>query len=378
MKNTFCYIHIPFCTSKCKYCRFASFWNTELLKISLYVGKLIEEIKKSSYSVENENLKSIYFWWWTPSVLSIKQLNSIIKAIKSKYNFDENIEINIEATPITVNQKNIVWWKEIWINRLSIWVQSLNTNTLKEIWRWEKWDIIKALDSLNNEGYDNISVDFIIWLPHVKKWDLKKDIEYLLDNYTFIKHISVYMLEEYYEQWWIDNEKWKTYSKFQNVVYPNDWINLWLEEDDYLWEYVEIKEFLKNRWFNSYEISNFSKPWYECRHNQSYWQHSNVVGYWLWAHSFINDVRFSNSEEFMWYYTLDKSDYEILDYNDLFIEKIMFWLRTSWLAKELYENLDNNKLNEFIKEWLLYKNDEVLKITDKWILLLDYILWEIL
>lgn len=378
MKNTFCYIHIPFCTSKCKYCRFASFWNTELLKISLYVDKLIEEIKKSSYSVENENLKSIYFWWWTPSVLSIKQLTSIINTIKSKYDFDENIEINIEATPITVNKKNIVWWKENWINRLSIWVQSLNSHTLKEIWRWEKWDIIRALDSLNEVGYDNISVDFIIWLPHVKKWELKKDIEYILDNYSFIKHVSVYMLEEYYEQWWIDNEEWKTDSKFQNVVYPNDWISLWIEEDYYLWEYVEIKEFLKNRWFNSYEISNFSKPWYECRHNQSYWQHSNVVGYWLWAHSFINDIRFSNSEEFMWYYSLEKNDFEILDDNDLFIEKIMFWLRTSWLEKELYEKLDINKLSEFIKEWLLYKNGDILNITDRWILLLDYILWEII
>ncbi len=389
MKDIFCYIHIPFCSSKCKYCRFASFWNMEMIKINLYVENLIKEIKMSSYSIWDKNLKSIYFWWWTPSILSLKQLSNIINELKNKYDFHEKIEINIEATPITINKENLVWWKNMWINRLSIWVQSLNSNALKEIWRWEKWDIIKSLDNIkillqastlyeSDQDYFNISIDFIIWLPYVKKWEIKKDIEYILDNYPFIKHISIYMLEEYYEKWIINDEKNKTYSKFQNIVYPNDWKNIWITEEQYLWEYLEIKLFLASRWFFSYEISNFCKVWYECKHNESYWNHSDVIAYWLWAHWFLNNIRFSNSEEFYDYYSWIKKTFEILDENDLFLEKIMFWLRTNWLDKELYEYLNINKIQEFIDEWLLHKNDDLLKITDKWVLLLDYVLWEII
>ncbi len=390
MKNNFCYIHIPFCSSKCKYCRFASFWNSELLKINLYVEKLVDEINKSSYSLDNNKLHSIYFWWGTPSVLSINQLEKIINTIKNKHELDEKIEINIEATPITVTKENIEWWIKSWVNRISIWVQSLNTDTLKEIWRWEKWDIIQALENIKDiflplpkgvpegGGIINISVDFIIWLPHAQKWEIKKDIEYILDNYDFINHISVYMLEEYYDKWEAFNEEGNLDSKFQNVVYPNDWKNIWISEDDYLWEYIEIKEYLKNRWFNSYEISNFAREWYECKHNMSYWNHSNVIWFGLWAHSFVNNIRFSNSEEFVHYYSWITNDLEVLSVDDLFIEKIMFWLRTSWLDKEIYEKLEYNKLLQFENDWLLYLEDDVLKLTDRWVMFLDYILRELI
>ena len=376
MKENFCYIHIPFCTSKCKYCRFASFWGMDLLKINLYVHKLIEEIEKSYFTIENNILKSIYFWWWTPSVLTIKQFENIFKVLKTKYVFDKNIEFSIEATPITITRQNLIWWKKIWINRISIWVQTLNTESLKEIWRWEKWDIIKALDILFDFAWDfNISIDFIIWLPYVKKWDVTKDLEYILHNYYYVNHVSIYMLEEYCEQWIND-------SKFQNIVYPNDWWHLWIGEEDYLWEYIEIKNFLKNKWFNSYEISNYAKPWNECKHNQSYWNHSNILAFWLWAHWFINNIRFSNSEEFLSYYSWTSKDYDILLESDIFIERIMFWLRTTWLVKDDYNSLNTEKLDYFIKEWLFEKDinniNERIFLTDRGVLLMDYILWELI
>ncbi|MDP2090553.1 MAG: coproporphyrinogen-III oxidase family protein [Candidatus Gracilibacteria bacterium] len=392
MKNTFCYVHIPFCTSKCKYCRFASFGNIEFLKINAYVDKLINEIQRSSYCVKNNTLKSIYFGGGTPSILSTKHLKNIIKSINEKYIFDKNIEINIEATPITVTKENIKSRIEIGINRISIGVQSLNRDTLKEIGRGEKGDIIQALDNINDRflpftkgvpevgggGILNISVDFIIGLPHVKKGEIKKDIEYILDNYDFVNHISVYMLEEYYEQSAVSNEDGLLDSKFQNIVYPNNWMNLGINEDDYLGEYIEIKEYLKTRGFISYEISNFAKLGYECKHNNSYWNHSNVVGYGLGAHSLVNNVRFSNSEEFLGYYIGEKQDYEILNNNDIFIEKIMFGLRTSGLEKYIYEKLEYDKLLQFVNDGLLYLEDDVFKLTDRGVMLLDYILRELI
>ena len=368
--NTFCYIHIPFCTSKCKYCRFASYWNIDAIKINLYIENLLKEIKEEK--IDFKFLKSIYLWWWTPSVLSIKQLEQIINSLKDKYDFDKKIEINIEATPVTVTKSNIIWWKKIWINRISIWVQTLNNKSLKEIWRDEKWDIFTALNNLKSVWFENVSIDLIIGLPYVKKWEQKKYIEYILHNYSFIKHVSVYMLEEYYDIPEIKD------SNFENITYPDNWDKLWILEDDYLWEYSEIKELLISKWYNPYEISNFAKQWYECKHNQAYWNHSNILAFWLWAHSFINNERYSNSENFIEYYFWKKEIQEKLYSEDLFIEKIMFNLRTSWLSKNDYEKLNKSKIDELVEWNYLMQKDDKLVLTNRWILVMDYILSEII
>ena len=383
--NNFCYIHIPFCSSKCKYCRFASFWVLDKLKINLYVKYLLKEIREKE--TDFKNLKSVYFGWWTPSILDNEQLSSIINELKSKYLFDNDIEINIEATPNTISKSNIIKWKKIWINRISMWVQTLNNTSLIEIWRGNKWDIISALDiiksfvlnsstntsltSLKREEI-NVSIDFIIWLPYVKKWEIKKDIEFILSNYYFIKHISVYMLEEYYD---VPDSK---NSKFENIIYPNNWNKIWIKDEDYLSEYIEISNLLKNNWFYKYEISNFAKKWYECRHNQAYWNHSNILAFWLWAHWFVNNERYSNSEEFIEYYSWKNIVKEKLNMQDLFFEKVMFQLRTNWLEKNIIKNLNLIKIEEFINWWYLKKESDKIILSDKWVLVLDYILKEIL
>lgn len=362
----FSYIHIPFCESKCKYCRFASFWWIQDLKVKKYVKFLINEIKSfNTYYISQE---SIYFWWWTPSILSISQLQTILDLFEKK---GKDTEITLETTPKNITLENIIWWKSIWINRLSIWVQSLNDKTLKEIWRGQKWDIICALDNIKQIWFENVSLDFIIWLPYVNNWELKKNIEFLLDNYDFIKHISVYMLEDYYDA---DSEK---DTNFEKVTYPKDWSVLWIKEEDFLWEYIEIKSFLEERWFNRYEISNFSKPWFECRHNKAYWDHSEISWFWLWASYFLNKTRYTNSDNFSDYYTNNNKFSEKLTSRELFLESIMFGLRTTGIKKENYKLLNQEKIQEFIENWFLKYEESFLKLNDKWIVFLDYILREI-
>ncbi len=360
--TNFCYIHIPFCSSKCKYCKFASFWNIDKLKVDLYINHLIEEIKNHpltpSLVRKGGLLESIYFGWWTPSVLSLKQLKTIIDELKNKYGFSDDIEINMEATPVTITKENLIWWKKLWVNRLSIWVQSLNNKTLTEIWRWEKGDVIEALNHIDKQWFDNLSLDFIIWLPYVKKWWVKKDIEYLLWKYSFINHLSVYMLEEYY--------------------YPELWEHLSIWEDDYLEEYEQVSGFLKEKWFNRYEISNFAKKWFECKHNKAYWNHSEMLAFWLWAHWLINWERFSNSEKFIDYYSWKWVIKEKLNKDDIFLENIMFSLRTNWLTKKQIEKLNTKKINYFLDNWLLQEKNEKICLTNSWVLLLDYILKEMI
>lgn len=373
----FSYIHIPFCESKCKYCRFASTWKFQDLQIKKYINFLLEEIDTSPLTPllkgeGNNKLESIYFGWWTPTTLNSDQLDQIIKALENKFWFKKNIEISLESTPSKITKENLEVWKNIWVNRLSIWVQTLNNKALEEIWRGNKGDIIKSLDNIKKVWFDNVSIDFIIWLPYIKKWDIKKDLEYILDNYDFIKHISVYMLEEYY--------------------YPWNWEDISIKEEDYLWEYEEVVNFLEERWFNRYEVSNFAgKPshqpspyegegvaTYECKHNKAYWNHTNITWFWLAASSFIDNTRLANSDKFEWYYKWEFDYKEKLNKEDIFIEKVMFALRTKWLWLDLVEKLNKEKLEEFIKDWYLKKENDLIKLENKGVLVLDYILSEII
>lgn len=372
----FCYIHIPFCSSKCKYCRFASFSKIDKLKIKSYIQKLKEDI--ASFSLKQEKLESIYFGWWTPSILEIPEIKEIIESLKNKFWFEENIEINLETTPQNISEENLIWWKNLWINRISVWIQTLNDESLKEIWRENKEIIIKALDKIkkpllaspyqgrNNyeffsppdkgelEVVFNISLDFIIWLPHTKLWETKKDIEFILDNYHFVKHISIYMLEDHY-------------YNFENS----------LKDSEYLEEYKEVRDFLEENWFMFYELSNSAKPWYECKHNKAYWNHSEMRAFWLWSHFFIDKIRYENDSSFAGFYEW-KQIQEKLEEKDIFLEKIMFDLRTSWIDKNEIWKLNFKKINEFIKDWFLEEKSWKICLTNKSYTIVDFILKEII
>jgi len=372
-----CYIHIPFCDLKCKYCRFASIWTIQNLHIEKYVSFLCKEIEENKYNNWKIIIDTIYFWWWTPSVLSEKNLEKIFETLQKKFIFSKNIEITMESTPNNITIKNLENWEKFWINRLSIWLQTLNKKALEEIWRWKKWDINLALKNLSDYFQDNwkiknISFDFIIWLPYVKKWEILDNIKYVLKNYNFVKHISVYMLEDYY------NPDKIVENKFDEITYPENWKNLWLEEKDFFKEYSSIKKYLQKNWFYNYEISNFAKKWFECKHNKWYWEHKETLAFWMWASWFINNTRYLNADNFKDYYSFKKIFEEKLDFDDIFLEKVMFSLRTTGLQKEIYERLNKEKIDFFIKNWYLEKKSNKIILLDKWVLVMDYILREII
>lgn len=364
------YIHIPFCEQKCNYCRFASIGKIQNLHIAKYVSFLCDEIKNNNY--KKGKISTVYFWWWTPWVLKLQQFEKILEVIKNKYILEENCEITIETTPDKVTLENLIWWKKLWINRISMWIQTLNEKSLKEIWREGKWDILEALENIKNNLIENISVDFIIWLPYVKKWEILENIKFILNKYSFIKHISVYMLEDYYSADKIIE------TKYDNIIYPDDWAKQGIKEEEYLEEYSSIKKYLINSWFNNYEISNYWKPWFECKHNIWYWNHKEIIAFWLWAFWYVNNIRYANSENFKNYYAWEKIFENKLDKEDIFLEKVMFQLRTSWIEENIYKKLDTKKIDYFIENNYLEKKSNKIILLDKWVLVMDYILKEII
>ncbi len=367
----FSYIHIPFCESKCKYCRFASLGSINKVLVNKYIAHLLHDIKNFKRPEWAGLLNSVYFWGGTPSILEMNQLSEILESLKTKFGFEKNIEITLESTPINITAQNLIAWEALWINRISMWIQTLNNKALQEIKRDSKETIFSALEYLKNSKIKNISVDFIIWLPYVQAWETLQDIKYVLENYNFIKHISVYMLEDYYV--WNQDD-----SNFEKITYPETWKNLGLEEEFFSKEYLEIKSYLESTWFFKYELSNFSKSGYECKHNISYWNHSEVIWFWLGSHSFVNNTRYAYKDDFLWYYKSELEYEEVLNERDFFLEKIMFWFRTSWLEKKLYNQLNQEKINNFIKLWYINIENDTITIHDNVIHLMDKIISEII
>lgn len=352
----YCYVHIPFCETKCKYCRFASFSNIQKIEVEKYVHFLCNSI--TSYTGKKRPLKTLYFWGGTPSTLSSRQLESILKSLKTTFDFSENIEISFEATPQSLTVKNIDTWYSLWINRISSGIQSLNDATLKEIGRTSKEEIFLWLKNLQSSQIQNISVDFIIWLPYVQAWETTEDIQEVLDTFPKIQHVSVYMLEEYY--------------------YPENWEHVSLDDEMYLQEYTQAKALLESRGYKRYELSNFAKKWYECQHNQAYWKHKTMVAFGLDAHGYVDGVRYAHENTFKKYYSGKLSYSEKLTDDQKKIEKLMFWLRTSGITKEIVEYLDKEKLEYFIQLWLLKNTKKGIIYQDSATLVLDYILRELL
>lgn len=349
----FLYIHIPFCQSKCRYCSFSSFaWMSG--EIEKYLVHLKSEIK-DFLKKNNQNIESIYFGWWTPSLLSVEQIKDIIRLIRENSELNKNIEITLEANPENLRIDYIEWIKSAGINRLSMWIQSLNNRVLAEIGRKDKEVIYQALDNIKEVGFDNVGVDFIIWLPHEDRLWVSKNIDIILSKYSFIKHVSLYMLE------------WN---------FPKSWWDISIKQDEYQLEYEACIEVLNKHQITQYEISNFSVKWYECRHNKSYWNHREYRWFWVSAASLVWNKRLANSSQLSRYYEWVLDYEEELSEEDIELERIMFNIRTVWIDENIVKNI--TKLEELLQDNFLIKEDWIIRLTTKWVMICDYIIRELI
>ncbi len=277
MKKIGVYIHIPFCKQKCYYCDFISFPNIERMQ-EKYVQALLKEIE--NFIKENQELKieTIYIGGGTPSYIDSKYIEKIL----SLFNKKNLIESTIEVNPGTVNKEKLEAYKKAGINRLSIGLQSTSNRLLKQIGRIHKFeDFLNTYNLAKNIGFNNINVDLMIGLPNQNIADIKKSLEEVVKlNPT---HISVYSL--------IIEEN----TPIAQMVEKGE-LNLPDEEEERNM-YWYVKNFLELQGYNHYEISNFSKKGYESKHNLDCWEQKEYVGFGLAAHSYINKIRYSNTED---------------------------------------------------------------------------------
>lgn len=270
------YVHIPFCKQKCYYCDFISFCNKSDL-IEDYIKALKKEIESQKIK---EEINTIYIGGGTPSYIESKYIVEIIEEIKKK-NVQKEAEITIEVNPGTVTKEKLKHYKKSGINRLSIGLQTSKDELLKEIGRIHDFEqFLETYNIARKVGFKNINIDLMIGLPNQKIKDIKETLQKVIELQP--EHISVYSL--------IVEENTPIAKKIENgeLELPDEE----LERNMYWY----VKSTLELNGYVHYEISNFSKKGYESKHNVNCWNQNEYIGFGTAAHSYINYIRYSNTE----------------------------------------------------------------------------------
>jgi len=290
MKPMGIYVHIPFCVKKCEYCDFVSFAGKEE-KIQGYIASLRKELEMAGkqnrldYEDGKDDLleiETIYLGGGTPSFLPAEEIRGILDTIRANFTLKKDCEITIEVNPGTASREKLETYKQAGINRLSIGLQSIQKHVLKIIGRihdYEKFE--ETYRTARELGFENINVDLMIGLPKQNVVDVEKSVEQVIKLNP--EHISVYSL--------IVEEGTPIAQKIEegSLVLP--------KEDIERKEYWMVKNKLEEAGYIHYEISNFAKPGKESRHNSDCWEQKEYMGFGIAAHSYTDDIRYSNIED---------------------------------------------------------------------------------
>ena len=265
------YLHIPFCVKKCDYCDFTSFANAGAL--DGYVEALLHEIDLTARTGEYPaSFDTVFFGGGTPSLLSGEQMQRIMDALRTHFPVQEGAECSMECNPGTASKEHLAAYHTAGINRLSIGLQSTHDAFLKIIWRIQT--VAQFLDTLNwarEAGFTNINADVMHGLPN-------QSMEQYLDTLKIVcdlelQHISSYAL--------ILEEHTPLYARVAAGTTK-------LPDDDAVADMQDAGiDYLESRGYQRYEISNFAREGFECRHNLTYWLNGEYIGLGIAAHSAV-------------------------------------------------------------------------------------------
>ena len=273
-KPTSAYVHIPFCTQICYYCDFSKVFIKNQ-PVDSYLEHLLEEF--ASYDIQK--LRTLYIGGGTPTALSASQLEVLLDGLTRNLDFSVLEELTIEANPGDLDEDKIAVLKNSAVNRVSLGVQTFDDKMLKKIGRshLEK-DIYENIDRLKLAGFDNISIDLIYALPSQTMDQVKDNVAKAIA--LDIPHMSLYSLI-------LEN-----HTVFMNRMRRGKLPLPKEEVEAEMFEYIIAA--LELAGFEHYEISNFSKPGFESRHNLMYWDNAEYYGIGAGASGYVNGVRYKN------------------------------------------------------------------------------------
>jgi oxygen-independent coproporphyrinogen III oxidase len=269
------YVHIPFCSAICNYCNFNRGLFDADLK-SRYVDALVTEIGRAGAGLAAD---TIYFGGGTPSLLEPGEIARIIAACESAFDVSADREVTVEANPESVTQARLAAYREAGINRVSFGVQSFRDEELRRLSRLHTADRAHAaVAEARAAGFDNVSLDLMMWLPEQRVADWLESVDGALELAP--EHLSLYLLELY-----------------PNAPLKDDMARArWslAPDDDAAAMYLTAMERLEAAGYEQYEISNVARPGRRSRHNLKYWTDGEWLGFGCGAHSTSSGVRWKN------------------------------------------------------------------------------------
>lgn len=408
------YIHIPFCNQKCKYCSFNIFPVNNIENshkiIDNYISSLEKEIDFYATYFWSEQIRSIYFWWGTPSKIWAKNIIRIIDKIKEKFNLENLAELSLEFNPypkeeiyelIDILNKKYNWFSRL---RYSFGIQSLDNKLLQESWRESSllWlvDFIRWLRDLKQEN-NIFNFDFIAFgkFNETRKWNKQLRNENTLE---FFQNFVNSWLAESFSLYTLELFHW-------SLRYHQDKNKDMFADDDIYEEFSLLKDIILDWWYLRYELSNFSKLWLSSIHNRVYREMQNYIWLWVSWSSFLNSdienyqeiikkinpdfdtqnkwIRFTNTQSISDYINwdfIDSKNIQILNEDDYLIEKFFLNLRTDqWI-----QNIDEFK-NVLVKNylelitgyqdsWFCTLDGQKIKLTDQWMDVFNSIVTDLL
>ena len=259
------YIHIPWCIRKCPYCDFNSHQATTELPEMQYVQALLEDLRQEQALVEGRQISSIFIGGGTPSLFSAESIDSLLQGVRKICNWDEGVEITLEANPGTFEQQRFNDYRKAGINRLSIGIQSYNPEHLKVLGRVHNSnEAIQAAQIAREAGFDNFNLDLMFGLPAQTTVQALDDLQQAIDFNP--NHLSWYQL----------------------TIEPNTLFHHkppQLPDHELQWDIQQAgQSLLAKHGFEQYEVSAYAKQQQMCRHNLNYWQFGDYIGIGAGAH----------------------------------------------------------------------------------------------
>ena len=392
------YIHIPFCVRKCNYCDFLSFPAGKEI-VERYVRALEEEIRRTGEAVYGQNgrlgetvygqngrpeeavygragggktevrpgsapkISTVFVGGGTPSVLEPEQIRNLFSCLRESFLLEADAEISMEGNPGTLNREKLSVCREAGINRLSLGLQSADDGLLQTLGRIHTWEqFLYNYQDARQAGFRNINIDLMSSLPGQSLENYVKTLE----TVTALEpeHISSYslILEE------------------GTPFFASEEIRRQLPDENTDREmYEKTKEILHEKGYERYEISNYAKPGFACRHNLGYWDEVPYLGLGLGASSYYKNARFSNETDIRTYMEnpfvpfLGRNDYECCDEKSRMEDYMIFGLRKmagvslSRFEKEFgtaAEEIYGGGIDRYVGMGLLVLEGDRLRLTD--------------
>ncbi|HRI02368.1 MAG TPA: radical SAM family heme chaperone HemW [Pyrinomonadaceae bacterium] len=275
------YLHIPFCKSRCSYCDFATdVWRSSNA-VERYVDAICSEVRNSKFEIRNL-ADTIYFGGGTPSLLNPAQIEKILNSVLSEFSVANECEITMEMNPATVTPESLAAYRALGVNRASFGVQTFDDRALKLLARGhDANDARLTFKMLRDAGFDNVSFDLIAGLPGQTLDVWQRNLAEAIAMSP--EHLSLYLLEIH--------EGTPLAEQLRSNRQPQPDPELAAEM------YEVMLDRLSAAGYKQYEISNFSKPGYESRHNSKYWTLDPVFGFGVSAHSFDGEQRYANERD---------------------------------------------------------------------------------